>query len=173
MAATLRLLTAPSSMGRGALCCACDAWDGRKLRSCAWTSDAIDPRHAQCGKQNTAFNTLGRQKLRSGPGSSGCNRTVAERAACHFISAHWLCARNGSDPAHRGSIRCVTTLDRGAGPFLVQSPAHWPCQPPSARNGLVKPLRRRRLLAGCRISVAGQFAENLKNNLPRRFCGLG
>lgn len=173
MAATLRLLTAPSSMSRGALCCACDAWDGRKLRSCAWTSDAIDPRHAQYGKQNTAFNTLGRQKLRSGPGSSGCNRTVAERAACHFISAHWLCARNGSDPAHRGSIRCVTTLDRGGRPISCAKPCALAV---SASVGKKRPREAAApppSPAGCRISVAGQFAENLKNNLPRRFCGLG
>lgn len=122
MAATLRLLTAPSSMSRGALCCACDAWDGRKLRSCAWTSDAIDPRHAQCGKQNTAFNALGRQKLRSGPGSSGCNRTVAERAACHFISAHWLCARNGSDPCPSRLNQVCDHIGQGGRPISCAKP---------------------------------------------------
>lgn len=102
MAATLRLLTEPSSMGRVAQRFACDVWDDRKQQSCAWTSAAVEQRHAHCGKRTAVFNTLNRAKLTSGPGSTGCNRTVAEHSASRFISADWACrppplmsARNG------------------------------------------------------------------------------
>lgn len=101
MAATLRLLTEPSSMGRVVQRFACDAWDDRKQRCCAWTSGAIEQRRAPCGKRTAVFSTLKRPKLTSGPGSTGCNRSVAEQTACRFLSADRAC-----QPPSLMSARC-------------------------------------------------------------------